>query len=177
MILQRQGNHVSRTHTLLGILLCVIFSACSTPPKVPTTDERIVHHGDGKAEQLLTENPSAGTPEGQGAAALPDSRCTKQLKQGYLLRERIDNEYAQSRIAGTFRDRRDEFITRWSKEAVEWAAETKAVLLQIGGLTAKNRFQNAHQPIGMVSGDVGWNNIRNFLRTRLAALESICKAP
>lgn len=175
MILQRQGKHVSRTHALLGILLCVVFSACSTPPKFPTTDERIVRQGDGKAEQLLTENPSI--PEGQGTAALPDSRCTKQLKQGYALRERIDSEYAQSRIAGTFRDRRDEFITRWSKETGEWAAETKAVLLQIGGLTAKNRFQNAHQPIGMVSGDVGWNNIRNFLRTRLATLESICKAP
>ena len=116
-------------------------------------------------------------PDGQRPAALPDSRCTKQLKQGYALRERIDSEYAQSRIAGTFRDRRDEFITKWSTETGEWAAETKVVLLQIGGLTAKNRFQNAHQPIGMVSGDVGWNNIRNFLRTRLAALESICKSP
>lgn len=168
---------MSRTHTLLGILLCVVFSACSTPPKVSTTDERIVHQGDGKVEQLLTEGPSGGIPEGQGATALPSSRCTKQLKQGYALRERIDSEYAQSRIAGTFRDRRDEFITKWSKEAGEWAAETRAVLLQIGGLTARNRFQNAHQPIGMVSGDVGWNNIRNFLRTRLAALESICKAP
>jgi hypothetical protein len=29
----------------------------------------------------------------------------------------------------------------------------------------------------MVNGDVGWNNIRNFLRTRLAALEPICKGP
>jgi hypothetical protein len=174
IILRRQGEHVSRTHTLLGILLCVVFSACSTPPKVSTTDERIVHQGDGKVEQLLTEEPLS---EGQGAAVLPNSRCTKQLKQGYALRERIDSEYAQSRVAGTFRDRRDEFITRWSKEAGEWATETKAVLLQIGGLTARNRFQNAHQPIGMVSGDLGWNNIRNFLRTRLAALESICKAP
>ncbi len=66
-------------------------------------------------------------------------------------------------------------MTRWSRETVEWAAETRVILLQIGGPTAKSRFQNAHTPIGMVSGDVGWNNIRNFLRTRLAALESICK--
>ena len=48
---------------------------------------------------------------------------------------------------------------------------------EIGGPKAKGRFQNAQTPIGMVSGDVKWNNIRNFLRTRLAALESICKAP
>jgi hypothetical protein len=66
---------------------------------------------------------------------------------------------------------------RWGEEAGQWADETRALLLQIGGPTAKNRFQNAKTPIGMVSGDVQWNNIRNFLRTRLAALASICKTP
>jgi hypothetical protein len=127
--------------------------------------------------RLKAEVPLEGTTETQAAVPPPDSRCIKQLKQGYALRERIDNEYWQSRRAGTFLDRRDEFTARWGEEAGEWAAETRAVLLQIGGPTAKGRFQNAQTPIGMVSGDVKWNNIRNFLRTRLAALESICKAP
>jgi hypothetical protein len=121
--------------------------------------------------------PPAGTTEAQAAATRSEARCTTQLKQGYALRERIDKEYWQSRRAGTFRDQRDALTARWDKEAGKWAAETKAVLLQIGGPTAKARFQNAHTPIGMVSGDVQWNNIRNFLRTRLAALDSICKMP
>ena len=63
------------------------------------------------------------------------------------------------------------------EEAGQWADETKTLLLQIGGPTAKSRFQNAKTPIGMVSGDVRWNNIGNYLRTRLAALASIFKAP
>jgi hypothetical protein len=121
--------------------------------------------------------PLAGTTEAQAPAPPPDPRCTKQLEQGHALRERIDNEYWQSRRAGTFLERRDEFTARWGEEAGEWAAETRAVLLQIGGPTAKGRFQHAQTPIGTVSGDVKWNNIRNFLRTRLAALESICKTP
>jgi hypothetical protein len=175
---------------LLGIFLCLILSACSTPPKAPITDERTLHQGRGEVEKLHKENhtnetdarlkpelPLAGTTEAQAAAPPPDPRCTKQLEQGYALRERIDNEYWQSRRAGTFLERRDEFTARWGEEAGEWAAETRAVLLQIGGPTAKGRFQHAQAPIGMVSGDVKWNNIRNFLRTRLAALESICKTP
>jgi hypothetical protein len=170
-------RHVARANNLLGMCLCLIFSACGTPSKAPTIDEPTVRQGSREVETLHTENPPAGKAEQHAAATPSDSRCTKQLKQGYALRERIDSEYGQSRIAGTFRDRRDEFMTRWSREAAAWAAETKAVLLQIGGPTAKSRFQNAHAPIGMVNGDVGWNNIRNFLRTRLAALESICKAP
>ena len=161
---------------LLGIFLCLILSACSAPPKAPTTEERTVRQGSGEVEKK-GELPPAGTTEAQAAATRPGSRCTMQLKHGYALRERIDNEYWQSRRAGTFRDQRDEFTARWGKEAGEWAAETRAVLLQIGGPTAKSRFQNAQTPIGMVSGDVQWNNIRNFLRTRLAALDSICKAP
>jgi hypothetical protein len=246
---------VSIANKLLGIFLCLILSACSTPPKALTTDERTVRQGSGQVEKLCTENPPpgytsgmearlkaelplAGTTEAQAegvlknyfdqhprrgtergedvekylfhicqmsnndgwsvgeterfitlfkdgwttskseaAATPPDPRCTKQLENGYALRERIDNEYWQSRRAGTFLDRRDEFTAKWGEEAGEWAAETRAVLLQIGGPTAKGRFQNAQTPIGMVSGDVKWNNIRNFLRTRLAALESICKAP
>jgi hypothetical protein len=156
---------------LLGIFLCLILSACSTPPKAPTTDQRTVRQDSGEGEK------PAGTTAAQTAATLPDPKCITQLKQGYALRERIDNEYGHNRRAGTFQDQREEFTARWDKEAVEWAAETRVVLLQIGGPTAKSRFQNAHTPIGIVSGDVGWNNVRNFLRTRLAALESICKAP
>ena len=180
---------------LLGIFLCLTLSACSAPPsKAPTADERTMRQGSGEVEKLYTENPPpgytnetearlkaelplAGTTEAQAAAPRPDSRCKKQLEHGYALRERIDNEYWQSRRSGTFKDRRDEFTAKWGEEAGEWAAETRAVLLQIGGPTAKGRFQNAKTPIGMVSGDVKWNNIRNFLRTRLAALTSICKAP
>jgi hypothetical protein len=158
-----------------GIVLCLTLSACSVPSQAPSTAERTMRQGSGGVETRYPENLTTGTSEGQPAATPPDSRCTKQLKQGYALRERIDREYGQSRIAGIFQDRRDEFMTRWSRETVEWAAETRVILLQIGGPTAKSRFQNAHTPIGMVSGDVGWNNIRNFLRTRLATLESICK--
>ena len=170
---------MSRANNLvgIGICLCLILSACTTPSKAPTTDEPAVRQGGRDAETLRTENPPSERIEKHAVPIPSDSRCTKQLKQGYALKERIDSEYGQSRIAGTFRDRRDEFMTRWSSEAAAWAAETKAVLLQIGGPTAKSRFQNAHAPIGMVNGDVGWNNIRNFLRTRLAALESICKGP
>jgi len=169
--LDRQGEHVSMANKLLGIFLCLILSACSTPPKAPTTDQRTVRQDSGEVEK------PAGTTAAQTAATPPEPRCTKQLKQGYAVRERIDNEYWQSRRAGTFRDQRDELTERWGKEAGEWADETRAVLLQIGGPTAKSRFQNAKTPIGMVSGDLRWNNIRNFLRTRLAALASICKAP
>ena len=185
---------MSTANKLLGIFLCLILSACNTPPKAPTADVRTVRQGSGEVEKLYTENPPpgntsgikarlkaelplAGTTEAQAAATSPDPRCTKQLQHGYALRERIDNEYWQSRRDGTFLDRRDEFTARWGEEAGKWADETRAVLLQIGGPTAKGRFQNAQTPIGMVSGDVKWNNIRNFLRTRLAALESICKSP
>ena len=167
----RQGEHVTMANKLLGIFLCLIFSACSTLPKAPTTEERAVRQDSGDIEK------PAGTTEAKKAATPPSPRCTRQLDHGYTLRDRIDNEYWQSRRDGTFRDRSDEFTARWGEEAGEWAAETRAVLLQIGGPTAKSRFQNAHTPIGMVSGDVRWNNIRNFLRTRLAALASICKAP
>ena len=166
-----QGEHVSIANNLLGIFLFLILSACSAPPKAPTTDGRTVRQDSGEAEK------PAGTTESQTAATPTAPRCTKQLEHGYALRERIDNEYWQSRRAGTFRDQRDELTARWGKEAGQWAAETRAVLLQIGGPTAKSRFQNAHAPIGMVSGDVQWNNIRNFPRTRLAALASICKTP
>jgi hypothetical protein len=179
---------------LLRIFLFLILSAYSAPSKAQTPDEWTVRQGGGEAEKLYTENPPPGdtnemeaqvkaelppteTTEAQTAATLPAPRCTKQLEQGYALRERIDNEYRQSRKAGTFLRRRDEFTASWGKEAGEWAAETRAVLLQIGGPTAKGRFLNAATPIGMVSGDVKWNNIRNFLRTRLAALKSICKMP
>lgn len=156
---------------LLGIFLFLILSACSTPPKAPTTDEPTARQDSGEVEK------PAGTTETQTAVTLSASRCTKQLQHGYALKERIDNEYWQSRREGTFLGQRDELTAKWSEEAGQWADETRAVLLQIGGPTAKSRFQNAKTPIGMVSGDVKWNNIRNFLRTRLAALASICKEP
>lgn len=162
---------MTMANKLLGIFLCLIFSACSTLPKASTTEERAVRQDSGDIEK------PAGTTETKKSATPPAPRCTKQLDHGYALRARIDNEYWQSRRAGTFLGRSDEFTARWAKEAGQWAAETRAVLLQIGGPTAKSRFQNAHTPIGMVSGDVRWNNIRNFLRTRLAALAAICKAP
>jgi hypothetical protein len=173
----RQGEHVSLANKLLGVFLFLTLSAFSTLLMAATTDERSMRQGSSEVEPLLTDNPSPEIAEGQAAAAPPDSRCTKQLKQGYALKERIDNEYRQSRRDGTFRARSDEFTARWGEEAGQWADETRALLLQIGGPTAKSRFQNAKTPIGMVSGDVRWNNIRNFLRTRLAALASICKAP
>jgi hypothetical protein len=156
---------------LLGIFLCLILSACSAPTKAPPTDDVTVSQVRGVPETSTgtTEMPTAITP--------PEPRCTKQLKQGYALKDRIDTEYWQSRRDGTFRDRSDEFTARWGAEAGQWADETKAILLRIGGPTAKSRFQNAKTPIGMMSGDVRWNNIRNYLRTRLAALTSICQAP
>ncbi len=162
---------MATANKLLGIVLCLILSACSTPPKAPTTDERTVRQDRGEVET------PAGTTETQTATTPLESRCTKQLHQGYALRERIDNEYRQSRRDRTFLDRSDEFTARWGEEAGQWSDETKALLLHIGGPTAKRRFQNAKTPIGMVSGDLRWNNIRNFLRTRLAALASICQSP
>jgi len=157
---------------LLGIFLYLALSACSTPSHAPTVDEGALRQGGGEVEK-----PTSGTTEGQAAAIPPDPKCMTQLKQGYALRERIDNEYWQSRRAGTFQDQREEFTARCDKEAVAWAAETRVVLLQMGGPSAKARFQNAQTPIGTVNGDEKWNNTRNFLRTRLAALEGICKAP
>ena len=185
---------MSMANKLFGILIFLILSACSAPSKALTPDEWTVRQGSGEVEKFYTGNPSPGdtnemetrvkaelspigTAEAQTAATPPAPRCTKQLEQGYALRERIDNEYRRSRMAGTFHGRKEAFTARWGKEAGEWAAETRAVLLQIGGPTAKGRFLNAATPIGMVSGDVKWNNIRNFLRTRLAALASICKTP
>ena len=179
---------------LFGIFIFLILSACSAPSKALTTDEWTVRQDSREVEKLYTENPPpgytnemeagvkaerlpTGITEAQTAATSTSPRCRKQLGYGYALRERIDNEYRQSRRAGTFFGRKEEFTARWGKEAGEWAAETRAVLLQIGGPPAKARFLNAATPIGMVSGDVKWNNIRNFLRTRLAALASICKAP
>lgn len=162
---------MSMANKLLGIFLFLILSACSAPLKVPTTDVPTVRQDRGEVKK------PAGTTEAHIATTPPEPRCTKQLKQGFAMRERIDNEYWQSRRDGTFRDRSDEFTARWGEEAGQWADETRVLLLQIGGPTAKSRFQNAKTPIGMVSGDVRWNNIRNFLRTRLAALTSICKAP
>ena len=76
----RQGEHVSIANTLLGIVLCLMLSACSAPPKTPTTDERTVRQTRGELEKPagITEAPTATTP--------PGSRCTSQLKQGYALR-------------------------------------------------------------------------------------------
>ena len=170
-ISDRRGEHMSMANTLLGIVLVLMLSACSAPPKVPTTDERTVRQDSGEGEK------PARITEAHTATTLPEPRCTKQLKQGYALRARIDNDYWQRRREGTFRDRSDDFTARWGEEAGQWADETKTLLFQIGGPTAKNRFQNAKTSIGMVSGDVRWNNIRNYLRTRLAALASICKTP
>jgi len=167
---------MSMMNKLLGIVLCLLISACSASPKIPTTEGPTVRQGTGDVGNNGAR-PPAGTTETQAAATRPGARCTTQLKQGYALRERIDTEYWQSRRAGTFREQRDAFIARWEKETGKWAAETKAVLLQVGGPAAKDRFHNAQTPIGMVSGDVQWNNIRNYLRTRLAALDSICKMP
>lgn len=167
---------MSTANTLLGISLSLLLSACSAPSKAPTAEERTLRQGGGDVENN-SKLPPAGTSEAHASATRPGARCTTQLKQGYALRERIDKEYWQSRRAGTFRDQRDAFIARWGKESGKWAAETKAVLLQIGGPPARDRFHNAQTPIGMVSGDVQWNNIRNYLRTRLAALDSICKKP
>ena len=161
---------MSKTHKLLGIFLVLLLSGCSAPPKA-TTDERAMRH-----ESEAVETPER-TTKSQTDATPAEPRCTKQLKYGYTLRERIDSEYWQSRRDGTFRDRSDELTAKWGEEAGQWADDTKIILLQIGGPSAKSRFQNAKTPIGMVSGDVRWNNIRNYLRTRLAALASICKTP
>jgi|SRR5262245_48430075 len=166
-----QGDPVTMANKLLVIFLLLILSACSAPPKPLPTDEPTVRQESGEVEK------PAGTSEAQTAVTPPAARCAEQLQHGYALKERIDNEYWQSRREGTFLGRRDELTAKWSEEAGQWADETRAVLLQIGGPTAKSRFQNAKAPIGMVSGDVKWNNIRNFLRTRLAALASICKTP
>lgn len=167
---------MSRSNRGLGIALSLLLSACSASPTTPTSEAPTLRQNHGALEHN-GGRPPAGTAEGQTASMRPGARCTTQLKQGYALKDRIDREYRESRRARTFLDQKDALTARWEREAGKWARETKAVLLQIGGPTAKNRFHNAQAPIGMVSGDLQWNNIRNFLRTRLAALDSICKMP
>jgi hypothetical protein len=125
---------------LLGVFLCLILSACSAPPKASTTAERTARQGSGEVGKPYAENPPpgyisgmdarlqtklplAGTTEAQAAPTPPDPRCTKRLEQGYALRERIDNEYWQSRRAGTFLDQREELTARWGEEAGQWADE------------------------------------------------------
>jgi len=85
----RQVEHVSMANKLLGIFLFLILSACSAPPKAPTTDESTVRQDRGEVKK------PAGTTEAHIATTPPEPRCTKQLKQGFALRERIDNEYWQ----------------------------------------------------------------------------------
>jgi len=81
---------------LLGIFLFLVLSACNAPPMAPTTDQRTARQDSAEVEK------SAGTTEAQTAVTPSVPRCTKQLQQGYALRERIDNEYWQSRREGTF---------------------------------------------------------------------------
>ncbi len=106
---------MSMANTLLGIVLVLMLSACSAPPKVPTTEELPVRQDRGEVKK------PAGIIEAQTATTPPEPRCTKQLKQGYALRARIDNEYWQRRRDGTFRDRSDDFTARWGEEAGQWA--------------------------------------------------------
>jgi hypothetical protein len=87
---------------LLGVFLCLILSASSTLLMAATTDERSMRQGSGEVETLHTDNPSPEIAEGHAAAAPPDSRCTKQLKQGYALRERIDSEYGIAELLEPF---------------------------------------------------------------------------
>ena len=126
---------MSTMNKLLGMVLCLLLSACSASPKTATAEDPTLRQSSAESENHGLQ-PPAGTTEGQASVTRPGARCTTQLKQGYALRERIDKEYWQSRRAGTFRDQRDAFIARWEKEAGKWAAETKAVLLHIGGPTA-----------------------------------------
>ena len=87
---------MSMANNLLGILLFLILSVYSAPSKAQTPEEA----------QVQAELSPIATTEAQPAAPPPAPKCTQQLKQGYALRERIDNEYWQSRRAGTFLDRR-----------------------------------------------------------------------
>ncbi len=115
---------------------------------------------------------------GKQGTAQPHPKCKHQLESGYALKERIDDEYRQYIKAGIFQARREEFTASWDSEAEEWAAETKAFLLQIGGPIAKGRFQNAMISATFLDNtNAKWNGIRNFLQGRLVALESICNTP
>src|SRR5262245_10513971 len=105
---------------LLRIFLFLVLSACSAHHMAPNTEHRSARQDNGEVE-----NPTE-TTEVQTALTASASRCTKQLHQGYALRERIDNEYWQSRREGTFLGQRDEFTAKWSEEAGQWADETRA---------------------------------------------------
>src|SRR5207249_6209943 len=67
--------------------LCLILSACNTPPKAPTTDERTVRQGSGQVEKLCTENPPPGYTSGMEArlkAELPLAGTTEAQAEGVL---------------------------------------------------------------------------------------------
>lgn len=113
--------------------------------------------------------------EGREATA-PNPRCLQQLQDGYVLKDRIDEEYWSHIKAGTFQDNREAFTQQWNQDAGEWASTTDNVLLQIGGASAKGQFRNAVTPLGGIDAtNAKWNGIRNFLQGRLIGLDSICK--
>ncbi|MDP1769472.1 MAG: hypothetical protein Q8L74_11805 [Nitrospirota bacterium] len=108
-------------------------------------------------------------------ATQPHPKCKQQLESGYALKEEIDNEYWYAKNAGTFQDRRDEFAGKWDRDAGRWAAETETILVQIGGPIERGRFRNA--PISATAlnnTNAKWNGIRNYLQSRLSALDLIC---
>ena len=85
--LDRQGEHTPMANRLLGIFLCLILSACSTPPKMPNTDEQTVRQGSGQVEKLCTEKPPPGYTSGMEArlkAELPLAGTTEAQAEGVL---------------------------------------------------------------------------------------------
>lgn len=124
-----------------------------------------------RAISLFMDKWNNGMPE----ATLPNPKCMKQLEKGYALKDDIDNEYWQTKRAGTFHDKMDEFRAKWNRDAGRWAAETEAVLVQISGPIDRGRFRNAPiSPTVLDNTNMYWNGVRNFLQGRLSALDSIC---
>jgi hypothetical protein len=105
-----------------------------------------------------------------------NSKCAKQLDNGYAVKDRISDEYWENIRRGTFQDNRDTFTDKWNNEAKSWSVETENVLLNLFGPQAKGRFRNAPlSGIYLNNTNIRWGTIQNFLAARIRELELICR--
>jgi hypothetical protein len=133
----------------LFVCLCLALSACTAP--APSTQD-----------------------QGEREVVVPNPKCIQQLRSGYALNERIDEEYEQTLKAGVFQGHMEELTAKWSNEANEWAAKTMGMLFRIDGPTAMGRFNSAMTSTNPL-GNRTRSDTSNYLRVKLNALESICK--
>ncbi len=104
-------------------------------------------------------------------------QCMQKLESGYALKGQIDREYWEARKAGVFKEQTqtEALINRWVNEAAHWERDTGALLVQIAGPSARGRFMNGEVSATVIAGNAKWNQVRNVIQARLAALEVICR--